>query len=304
MKPASSVLMIRPVNFGFNEQTAASNAFQTREPTQKQLQWHALEEFEKLSGILRENGVTVVVVDDTPEPHKPDSIFPNNWISTHENGDIILYPMEAENRRPERRNDILHILKQRYIVNTVFDLSYFENSANFLEGTGSMVLDRENKIVYVSVSTRTSLAVLNEFCIKTGYGPVVFHSTDDKGIAIYHTNVMMCLGNEFVVICLEAINDMNEKWKVEESLKASEKEIIEITRRQMKKFAGNMIQLSGRNDESLIVMSDAALACLEGHQKDRLKRYGRLVHAPLDTIERTGGGSARCMIAEIYLPVL
>jgi len=207
----SNILMIRPVNFGFNEQTAGSNAFQNRNAEQQQVQNKALKEFDNLVSLLRNNGVEVIVVDDTHEPHTPDSIFPNNWVSFDQDGNVFLYPMMAENRRLERREDIIMQLEDEFQVKHVIDLSRFEHEHKFLEGTGSMVLDRENKIAYACISPRTDKEVLALFCEQTGYKEVSFHAFDQNHQPIYHTNVLMCIGNKFAVICLDSITDESEK---------------------------------------------------------------------------------------------
>src|ERR1700760_4145697 len=206
----STILMIRPVNFGFNEQTAGSNAFQNRDAAQQQVQDNALKEFDSFVDILRENGVEVIVIDATAEPHTPDSIFPNNWVSFHNDGTIFLYPMMAENRRLERREDIIMQLEDEFKVKHVIDLSHFEHENKFLEGTGSMVLDRENKIAYACLSPRTDKLVLDEFFKDSGYKAVLFHSVDQNDIDIYHTNVLMCIGSSYAVICLDSIRDEDE----------------------------------------------------------------------------------------------
>lgn len=289
------------MNFAFNEQTAGNNVFQNRSE-QQDIQKEALKEFDQLVKILRGNDVNVMVVNDTLSPRTPDSIFPNNWVSFHDDGSVFLYPMQAENRRAERKPELINRLKKDFRVSDVYDLSGFEKENRFLEGTGSMVLDRENKIVYSCLSPRTDLNVLNEFCRKSGYKPVYFYSADRSGIPVYHTNVMMCIGSEFAVICLDAIPDKHEKEKVEGSLKVTGKEVIEISMDQMHRFAGNMLQLSTKNKEQLLVMSANAFKSLLPQQISRLEHYCKLVYTPLDTIESNGGGSARCMIAEIYLP--
>src|SRR6201996_3557651 len=225
----STLLMIRPVNFGFNEQTAGSNAFQNRNAEQQQVQAKALKEFDNLVNVLEDNGVEVIVIDDTLEPHTPDSIFPNNWVSLHSDGTIFLYPMMAENRRLERREDIISQLEDEFKVKHIIDLSHFEHENKFLEGTGSMVLDRENKIAYACLSPRTDKEVLDLFCAQSGYKPVLFHAVDENGMDIYHTNVLMCIGSKFAVICLDSIADEKEKVDVINSLKATNKEIVAIS---------------------------------------------------------------------------
>ncbi|MGI4750643.1 MAG: citrulline utilization hydrolase CtlX [Janthinobacterium lividum] len=296
----SQILMIRPVDFGFNEQTAESNAFQ-KNGEQTQVQQKALHEFDAFVQLLRENGVDVAVIDDTTQPHTPDSIFPNNWISFHQNGSVFLYPMQAENRRLERK--VFKSIKEAFEIEQVFDLSYFEQQNQFLEGTGSMVLDRENKLVYACLSPRTNQEVLAEFCRLSGYKPVTFHAADQAGKAIYHTNVLMALGDHFVVICLDSISNDTEKSMVKEALLQSGKEIIAISLDQMNAFAGNMLQLKNKLGESLLVMSETAFLSLKEAQTKALEKYCRLIYSTLNTIETNGGGSARCMMAEVFLPV-
>jgi len=300
MQSPSHILMVRPINFGFNAQTAGSNAFQ-KNGGQADVQQKALQEFDAFVGILRANEVEVTVIEDTPQLHTPDSIFPNNWISFHENGSVFLYPMQAENRRLERK--VFNVIKEAFQVKQVFDLSYFEQQNQFLEGTGSMVLDRENKLAFACLSPRTDIEVLNEFCKLSGYKHVLFHATDQSGKAIYHTNVLMGIGDRFAVICLDAILDDTEKSRVKEALQLANKEIVEISLEQMNAFAGNMLQLKNKSGESLLVMSDTAFSSLKEAQTKKLKQYCKLVHSPLNTIETNGGGSARCMMAEVFLPV-
>lgn len=299
-----TILMIRPVNFGYNEQTADSNAFQNPDADQQHVQEKALAEFDAFVQILRGNGVDVTVIEDTPEPHTPDSIFPNNWVSFHENGDVFLYPMQAENRRLERREDIIRKLEERFKVSHVIDLSRFEKQDRFLEGTGSMVLDRENKIAYACLSPRTDADVLNTFCEHAGYKPVIFNAVDKNGKAIYHTNVLMAIAAKYVVICLEAIADDDEMEAVIDTVAESEKEIIAISFEQMNQFAGNMLEVYNDKGESLIVMSQAAWASLDDEQKEVLSSFSKPVFADISTIEKNGGGSVRCMMAEVWLPVL
>ncbi|WP_316806715.1 citrulline utilization hydrolase CtlX [Pedobacter agri] len=296
------LLMIRPVDFKFNEQTAGNNKFQVAS-TESDVQSQALKEFDGFVEILRKNDVDVTVVDDTLQPETPDSIFPNNWVSFHEDGSIYLYPMFSENRRLERKKEILEGLKDKFEVNHVSDLSFYEMQYAFLEGTGSMVLDRVNKIAYACLSVRTDEEVLNNFCMLTGYEPVSFQAVDGTNFPIYHTNVMMCIGDRFAVICLDSIPDQEEKLAVTMSLSSSGKEVIEITLDQMNHFAGNMLQVANQSAESLLVMSEQAYLSLTKDQISSLEKYARIVHAPIYTIEKNGGGSARCMLAEIHLPV-
>lgn len=294
--------MIRPVDFKFNEQTAGNNKFQVAS-TESDVQTQALKEFDGFVNLLKENGVDVTVVDDTLQPETPDSIFPNNWVSFHDDGSVFLYPMFSENRRLERRKEILDGLKDRFEVNHVSDLSFYEMQYAFLEGTGSMVLDRTNKIAYACLSVRTDEEVLNNFCMLTGYQPVAFQAVDNTNFPIYHTNVMMCIGEQFAVICLDSIKKTEEKEQVALSLIDSGKEIIEISLEQMNHFAGNMLQVSNVNNESLLVMSEQAFLSLTEEQIAKLEKYSRIIYAPLYTIEKNGGGSARCMLAEIHLPL-
>jgi hypothetical protein len=298
----STILMVRPVNFGFNEQTAASNAFQKKHAVKNGLNALAQSEFDRMVNVLRANKVDVIVVDDTMEPHKPDSIFPNNWVSFHADGNVFLYPMQAENRRLERREDIILKLEDRFAVKHVFDLSRFELENKFLEGTGSMVLDRLNKIAYACLSPRTDREVLNIFCEQTGCKAVTFDAVDDKGQALYHTNVLMCIGSRFAVICIDSIPNPHEKVLIRESLLSTNKEIIDISFEQMNQFAGNMLEVENCMGETLIVMSTSAYDSLFEEQKTILKQFGKLVYTDISTIESIGGGSARCMMAEVHLP--
>ncbi|MDP9047085.1 MAG: arginine deiminase-related protein [Bacteroidota bacterium] len=300
----SHILMIRPVNFGFNEETAGSNAFQKRDLDNRTVQENALHEFNNMVRTLRENGIDVTVVDDTTEPHKPDSIFPNNWVSFHADGNVFLYPMQAENRRLERREDVIATLEDRFAIQHVIDLSRFENEDKFLEGTGSMVLDRENKLVYACLSPRTNREVLDLFCEQAGYTAICFEAVDQLGQAIYHTNVLMCIGSKFAVICLDVVPNPHEKLVITDSFKSTRKEIIAISFGQMNQFAGNMLELKNKAGETLIVMSKNAYQSLLHEQIVVLEKYGRLIYTDINTIENNGGGSARCMIAELHLPVV
>ncbi|WP_347526431.1 arginine deiminase-related protein [Mucilaginibacter sp. CAU 1740] len=294
--------MISPVNFGFNEETAESNAFQNRAADKNGVQEKALNEFNRMVNTLRHNGVDVTVIEDTPQPYTPDSIFPNNWVSFHNDGTVFLYPMQAENRRLERREDIIADMEDKFKVAHVIDLSRFEGEHKFLEGTGSMVLDRENKIAYACLSPRTDKEVLNQFCEHAGYTAVSFDAADEKGKAIYHTNVLMCIGSNFAVICLDSIPNPHERFVVVDSLKSTQKEIIDISFAQMNQFAGNMLEVKNKAGETLIVMSQNAYNALDSEQRSKLAQFGKLVYADINTIETNGGGSARCMMAEVHLP--
>lgn len=298
------VLMIRPVSFGFNEQTSESNAFQVRNAGQANVQHKAEAEFDTFVDKLRSNGIDVIVIDDTLQPHTPDSIFPNNWISFHQNGTVFVYPMQAENRRSERRADVIEELRQRFAINELIDLSHFEQQNLFLEGTGSMVLDRENKIAYACLSPRTSVEVMETFCKKSGYTPVYFHAIDTAGKAIYHTNVLMCMGSRFVVICLEAVTNQLERQLLLDKFNDTQKELISISMEQMNNFAGNMLEVVNAEGEHLLIMSARAYGALNTQQINALQKYCRIVYSDLQTIENNGGGSARCMMAEVCLPLL
>lgn len=301
MQATSNILMIRPVQFGFNAETAVNNAFQ-KEQKNADTQALALQEFDAFVNVLQKNGVDVTVVQDTAVPHTPDSIFPNNWVSFHQDGSLITYPMYAPNRRAERKEHVLQAIGNKFIVTTKKDLSSYEQKGLFLEGTGSMVLDRENKIAYACLSARTSLAVLQDFCDEQNYQPAYFHASDAKGKEIYHTNVMMCIADRYAVICLDAITDVTEKNTIISLLEKTNKEIIPISIAQMEQFAGNMLQVENTTGEKLLIMSTQAFKSLKPAQINRLETFNRILHSPLDTIETNGGGSARCMMAEIFLP--
>ena len=302
----SNILMIRPVNFGFNPETAESNTFQNAEfgeQNKTQSQQIALREFDEMVNHLRKSGVNIIVIDDTPNPYTPDSIFPNNWVSFHGNGSIITYPMQAENRRLERREDIIEQISTSFYVNRRIDLSRLEIDDKFLEGTGSMVLDRKFKIAYACLSPRTHEDVLQEFSSQMNYEIVKFNAMDGSGKQIYHTNVLMCIGDMFAVICLEAIPDLDERLMVRNSLEQSGKRVVEITLEQMNQFAGNMLEIKSQNGQKLLVMSSSAYHSLTTKQIDTLDDYCTIHHFDLSMIEGNGGGSARCMMAEIHLPM-
>ena len=295
--------MIRPVNFAFNLETAGNNAFQIRNDA-KDVQKMALKEFDDFVSLLKENNVDVLVVEDTPHPHTPDSIFPNNWVSFHQDGTLLLYPMFASTRRAERKEHVLEEIDRRFRITNKIDLSHYEKKNLFLEGTGSMVLDRENKIVFACLSPRTNKKVLDDFCNKMNYEPVSFTAVDISGMPIYHTNVMMCVADRYVVICLDSIINHDEKARVTEAIQKTGKEIIDISYQQLSAFAGNMLQIENRQGEKLLVMSTQAYRSLTEKQVQKLNTYNRVIYASLTAIESTGGGSARCMMAEIHLPVL
>jgi len=295
--------MIRPVNFAFNEETAVNNAFQVKNKG-TDVHSRALAEFDAFVDMLQKNGVEVTVVEDTPHPRTPDSLFPNNWVSFHEDGTLFLYPMYAPTRRAERKEHVLEKIYNQFRVGKTIDLSYYEKNNLFLEGTGSMVLDRDNKIAFACLSPRTDRKVLDEFCNKMNYQAVVFVAVDKNGRRIYHTNVMMCVADKYVVICLESIRNYEEKEQVKGTIEKTGKEIIDITYDQLNHFAGNMLQVENNGGEKLLVMSTQAYRSLSKEQVQKLSEYNRIIHSPLATIEDNGGGSARCMMAEIHLPVV
>ena len=304
---ANNIMMIRPVGFRYNEQTAVNNYYQQvlDDLTPEGVQENALDEFDALVRKLKNIGLDVIVIEDDTARDTPDSIFPNNWISFHNDGMVGLYPMYAENRRNERRKDIFDVLVDEYgfIIEGIKDFTEFEEDDKFLEGTGSMVLDRENKICYAAISIRTHEIAVMQFCKEFDYRSVCFTANQDvdgERMPIYHTNVMMCIGDAFVVICLDAIDNLIERENVIRNLEATGKEIIEITEDQKNRFAGNMLQVMG--DRSYIVMSSSAYSSLIPEQKNTIQKHCRILHSSLDTIEACGGGSARCMIAEIFLP--
>jgi hypothetical protein len=303
MQTTSNLLMIRPVNFGFNAETAVNNAFQVA-GNDAGAQDRALREFDQFVSVLRKNGVDVTVVQDTTEPYTPDSIFPNNWISFHQDGTVIFYPMYAVNRRQERKQHVIDTIRSLFDIKSQIDLTSYESKNIFLEGTGSMVLDRDNKIAYACLSPRTDKKVLDDFCKQTGYRSVAFTATDSMGREIYHTNVMMCVADRYVVICMESIPDKTEQNNLRSAMKNSGKEIIDISFDQMNHFAGNMLQVENKTGEKLLVMSSQAFESLTAEQVKTLTRYNKIVHSPLTTIETNGGGSARCMMAEVHLPRL
>lgn len=301
--------MVRPVNFRMNEQTAVNNYYQKTidNVLPETVNAKAQQEFDALVKKLQDVGVNVIVVQDTVEPNTPDSIFPNNWISFHQNGNVGLYPMFAENRRFERREDILDLLEEKgFEINQIVDYTDAETVSVFLEGTGSLLLDRVHRKAYCALSPRANEDLLIEFCEDFEYTPVVFtanQTVNGKRMPIYHTNVMMALGETFAVICLASIDDKKERKNVIKHLKEDGKEIIDITESQVNNFAGNMLQVKGANNELYLVMSQAAYDSLTNNQIETLKKHNTdIVVSSLDTIETCGGGSARCMMAEVFLP--
>lgn len=311
----NSILMIRPVAFRMNEQTTINNYYQKVLDgiSPETVNTKAQAEFDVFVNKLRKVGVNVIVVEDTLEPNTPDSIFPNNWISFHENGDVVLYPMFAENRRDERREDILDILEDEgFEINQIMDYTAAEEDGIFLEGTGSLLLDRENGKAYCALSPRADEELMIEFCEDFEFTPVLFEAFQTVNLPdgkaggerklIYHTNVMMCLGDTFAVICADCIDDKKERKMVLDSLRGDDKEVILITEEQVNNFAGNMLEVKGKNDKRFLVMSESAFKSLTKKQIAQLEAHVEIIHSSLDTIEACGGGSARCMMAEIFLP--
>jgi hypothetical protein len=297
--------MVRPASFGPNAETAASNAFQQAAQTVPgaELQSAVLREFDGLAGALERAGVTVLVAADSDEPAKPDAIFPNNWVSFHHDGTVALYPMMAPNRRWERREDVLeHVVRRGgFHVSRTIDLTHREAEEKYLEGTGSLVLDRVNRVAYACTSQRTDLDVLGEFAQQLDYEIMSFAATDGAERAVYHTNVLMAIGSSFATVCGESISQPAHRAAVFSKLRATGHEVIDISRRQMTNFAGNMLELcsSGGN---IIALSSAALESLDPAQRRALESHAGLVPVPIPTVERVGGGGVRCMLAEIHLP--
>ncbi len=297
-----TILMIRPVHFGYNAQTAVNNAFQDRTATSDNVQIQALQEFEAFVARLNAYDIEVLVVDDTLDPHTPDSIFPNNWISFHQDGTTVLYPMFAENRRLERKQSVLGAIQNHFLVERIIDYTVYEAQERFLEGTGSFVLDRDNRIAYACLSPRTDEGLFLALCEQLGYQPVVFRSLDQNGVPIYHTNVMMCVADRYVVINLDSIPEP-DRDRVVASLTKSGKTIVPISHKQMNHFAGNMLQVKNKYGKKFLVMSSQAYEALTDEQIEQLASFDPIIHSPLDTIEKNGGGSARCMMAEVFLSV-
>jgi hypothetical protein len=300
----NSVLMVRPCRFYPNPETAADNAFQARvDCAADALSTVARKEFDAAVQTLRAGGVNVHVFEDTTEPEKPDAVFPNNWISTHHDGRIALFPMYSALRRRERRQDIVEELRKHYRVSEVIDYSAFEHEGCCLEGTGSLVFDHLNRIAYVSLSNRSNPKMIQRFADEFSYEPVTFTSIGPNGEPIYHTNVMMCIGTAFAMVGLELIRNKVERQQVRARLEKTGKEIVELSADQIANFAGNAIELHNKGGEKLLVLSSRASRALTEEQRERLTGYARLVSLELPTIE-LGGGSARCMIATIHLPPL
>ena len=293
--------MIRPKSFGPNAETLADNAFQSNSKAGEEVSIAkaALNEFDVMVEELRRHDIHVIVVEDKIDPNTPDAIFPNNWFSTH-GSSIVTYPMMAASRRAERREDVVNQLVKERGYKKRYGFEYHEEENLFLEGTGSMVLDRDNKIAYACLSQRTSIKVLEKFTVLYGYTKIVFNAVDEKGSAIYHTNVLMTMGSDYVIVCLDSIKSAEERAEVEETIKSSGKEIIDISLAQMNAFAGNMLQVKSKLGEKFLILSKTAYDSLDTNQIDKLNSFNKLISPQIPTIEKYGGGSVRCMIAEIF----
>ncbi len=307
LQTTSKIFMVKPVKFGFNPETAKNNSFM-KKGHEEGAQENALREFMAFTTLLKANGIDVVIAEDTELPHTPDSIFPNNWFSTHNDGTFVLYPMYAENRRKERKSEFIDAIRSNYEIKRIIDLTYWEADNLYLEGTGSMIFDRVNKVAYACRSERSSDQVMADFCKKTGFTSVMFNAADGNGNEIYHTNVMMCMGSKFAIICLDAITDTEEekeqgisaRERVCDSLRAAGKEIVDISIEQMNNFAGNMLEVNNKEGDKFLVMSATARKSLTNEQANLFNSYYRRILSPqLDFIENNGGGSARCMMGEI-----
>lgn len=300
MQTTNTVFLVRPACFSYNTQTAASNAFQTiLELSSREVQAKALEEFDAFVATLRAEGVQVEVFEDTSEPIKPDAIFPNNWISIHADGTIVLYPMCTPNRRLERKKAVLDWLEQQKNFTTIIDYTIYEQQGRFLEGTGSIIFDHLNKKGYACLSPRTDQALFENLMIHLGYQAISFNASDAQEMAIYHSNVMMSIGKGFAVICLESIKAESERQRVVLELEGDGLELVAISLEQVGHFAGNMLALNA-NEQQVLVLSQRAFDCLNMEQKQQLEQYAKLLPLAIPTIELIGGGSARCMIAEVF----
>lgn len=300
----NQILMVRPAAFQYNEQTAESNDYQQKPKEKKaDVLKIAQKEFDAMVDLLRSHEIDVHVIEDTKKPVKPDAVFPNNWFTTHPDGKIFLYPMKSENRRLERRPEILDYLRKNFEVNVVLDWSFYEEDEDrALEGTGSMVIDTNRKIIYACESPRTDVYLLKKYAKAISHKCILFHAFKRNGAPQYHTNVVMCVGTAFAVICLDAIPDEKEKEKIIKNMGRAGKELIEISQEQLEEnFAGNMLEVKNENGGIFIVMSTNAFESLDADQRERLGKHGQLIHTDLSTIETVGGGSARCMLAEIFL---
>jgi hypothetical protein len=303
MQITDTILMIRPAAFRANEETAATNFFQSTAATinSQTIQRSALKEFDNMVDLLRKNDINVLVIDDTPIPVKPSAIFPNNWLSTSPEGIISVFPMYAANRRSEKRDDILKLLAEKFEIKGMQDWSEFEVEGKFLEGTGSMVIDHENKVIYACYSPRTDISVLEKFANANEYRAIIFFAADKNGQAVYHTNVAMTLAEDFAILCEEAIEEEWELIAIRQLLESSGHDVIRISKDQMHCFAGNMLQIKNNKGEKFLVMSQTAFDSFYDDQKEELSARNKLLVIPIPIIEQTEGGSVRCMMAEIFL---
>ena len=303
MQNTAHIMMIRPAKFGFNAETAVNNSFQ-QSSTDNLVPEKALAEFDQFVDLLTAHEIDVTVVQDSPMPYTPDSIFPNNWISFHSDGTIVLYPMFAMNRRQERKPAVLEKLSQKFLIQETIDFTQQEERGLFLEGTGSMVLDRDHHLAYACLSERTHENLLEQFCTELGYTSVAFSALDMQGAPIYHTNVMMCVADLYVVVCLDSIATDLEREMLVAQIQSTGKTIISISLEQMNHFAGNMLQVKNLRGEKFLIMSTQAYQSLQKEQVEAIEAFNPILHSPIPTIETNGGGSARCMMAEIFLPLI
>lgn len=299
----NTIMMVRPANFGYNAETAENNAFQVNDASRSidEIKEMAMAEFDTMAAKLKAVGVQVIVVEDTADPVKIDAVFPNNWISTHADGSVVLYPMYSPNRRLERRDDIVELLSDQYAVASVSDYLDYEARGSYVEGTGSMILDRPNRKIYVCTSERSHVDLLERIAQDLDYELYSFEATDGEGTPYYHTNVIMAIGTDVVVLCTESIEDEAERKRVISSLEADGKTLIDITRDQVLQFAGNMLEVVGAKDKHFLVMSSSAYHSLTPSQINKIEGNLSILHTDLTVIETYGGGSARCMMAEVFL---
>ena len=300
-----AVVMVRPASFGFNPDTAPSFMFQreTTEASRKEIERRARMEFDLLAGRLGEAGVEVIIAEDKEDLNTPDAVFPNNWVSFHHDGTVVLYPMLAPSRRPERRRDIIEKLQgSGFRVSRVIDLTHHENQGRFLEGTGSVVFDHADHLAYANLSARTNEQVLTELCSTLGYTPVTFHANQQNGDPVLHTDMTISIGDRFAIFCPDSIADPAERKRVLDSLKSTGREIVSIDLKQLEQFAGNVLQLRTKNDRSALAISTSACLALRAEQRDAIQKFTQLVESPLPIFEGIGRGSARCMMADVHLP--
>jgi hypothetical protein len=305
MQAPNAVVMVRPASFGFNPETAPTILFQREitDTNRKEIERRARIEFDILAGRLKEAGVEVIIAEDKEELHTPDAVFPNNWVSFHHDGTVVMYPMFAPSRRPERRRDIIEKLQNSgFRVSRVVDLTHYEKQGQFLEGTGSVVFDHIDHHAYANISPRTSPDVLKDLCGTLGYQPITFRAVHENGDAIYHTDVAMSIGDRFAIFCPDSVADPADRKQVLDSLKSTGREVITIDLNQLKRFAGNVLQLRTKHGESVLAISTAACLALRPDQRDSIQKYAQLVESPLPIFEGIGGGSARCMMADVHLP--